>query len=231
MITTQERAARKFLWRAIDEARSRDIQLVLVGSYARGTSTHAISDVDLVMIDGDAFDEVPTGLHLVRMSRDDLTERVAAGDDFAQWALRYGTALTRKNEWSRLADELLDGAPWPRVERKLKQLQKRFELFADLLEMGDLDAAREEASSALNLTARALLLQARHFPLSSPELPDQLRAIGEHKLAEMLEWLRSDPEQSTTRLERINTLVRSKLNSLLAATRQGADTQPSSRSA
>lgn len=53
--------------------------------------------------------------------------------------------------------------------------------------LGDADAAREQALSYLTHSARAELLEAGVYPASRPELPEQLRSIGDYLLAGRLE--------------------------------------------
>ncbi len=54
-------------------------------------------------------------------------------------------------------------------------------------EMGDEAAAAELNLSHLTLLARAVLAEHHVFPASRPELPEQLRTIGESRLAAKLE--------------------------------------------
>lgn len=214
MTHAAERAVKKFLWRAIAAARDRHTPLVLLGSYSRGTAIQGVSDIDLLLVDGDRAERVPESVHLIRLTRQQLEERVGQGDDFAQWALRYGRPITCRQDWAGLAERLLRDAPWPSVHRKLEQLKKRLTLAEDLLEMGDIEAAQEETGSALNLLARAMLLSSERFPLSGPELSSQLRSIGEHDLARQLDRLRSPLGSDGTVLSAVLTEVRQKVAKL-----------------
>jgi hypothetical protein len=58
--------------------------------------------------------------------------------------------------------------------------------------MGDADSARYELRFAFSLIARAVLLQARVFPLSRPELPEQLENLGRTEMARTLRRLGSE---------------------------------------
>jgi hypothetical protein len=55
--------------------------------------------------------------------------------------------------------------------------------------MGDLDAAHEQALSYFTHIARAELIDRGVYPASRPELPKQLRSIGDSRLAHSLEQL------------------------------------------
>jgi predicted nucleotidyltransferase len=233
MRTQADRAARKYLRRAVVEARRDQVPLVLLGSYARRTSTSNVSDVDVLVLDGRRLGPTPEAVHVVRLSKEQLVHRVRRGDDFTQWALRYGVPLTCRKEWSQLADQLLVDAPWPRTERKLEQLGHRLAVAEDLLGMGDVDAAREESGSALNLVSRAGLLGVGHFPLSTPELPEQLRKVGERELAQAIDAFRSGGITTKAEVGELIGLIRWKAADLGAASRsdEGVKTRSVSNTA
>ena len=58
---------------------------------------------------------------------------------------------------------------------------------AKLLQLGDDDAATEEALYALTHVGRAVLLRANQFPLSRPEMLGQLGEVGQRALAKLLQ--------------------------------------------
>lgn len=208
MRTHEERATRKYLRNAVVDARRNEVPLVLIGSYARGTSTHELSDIDVLMVSEQMTEPAPDAIHIVSLSEEQLAERVSRGDDFAQWALRFGVPLTCRKTWTQLVTRLLNDAPWPSTARKLEQLSRRLAVAEDLLEMGDVDAAREESGSALNLVSRALLLHEGSFPLSSPELPMQLRHRGDGELANAIERFRSEGFTTKEDVARLLELIR-----------------------
>jgi len=189
-------AERKYLRRllgATDDGGS-PAAVVLVGSWARGTQIESTSDLDVLVI-GNANVPVPAGrIQVINRSADYLRRLVSTGDDFAQWALRYGKPLKGRHVWAALKEELLALAPWPGTKSKLDLARRRLKMAEDLLDMGDLDAAEEEARYALSHLARAALLARRVFPLSRPELSAQLEEIGDTELARALRAsLRDDP--------------------------------------
>jgi predicted nucleotidyltransferase len=175
--------------------------VVLVGSWARGTQADPTSDLDVLVI-GDGEVPSPVGrIQVINRSADELRRLVATGDDFAQWALRFGRPLKGRQLWTALREELMAIAPWPRAEPKLRLANRRLRAAEDLLEMGDLDATEEEARYALSHLARALLLARGVFPLSRPELPVQLEDIGDTELARALRASLRDQQVDRQELE------------------------------
>jgi hypothetical protein len=69
-------------------------------------------------------------------------------------------------------------------------------LASDLLRIGDLAAASEEALYATAHTARAMLFKSDVFPLSRPEMVDQLVKTGYRTLAELLRRLLLEDEDA-----------------------------------
>ncbi len=128
----------------------------------------------------------PPRIQLISITQEELRRRVHAGDDFAQWALRFGVPLAGRHLWDELRQQLLSDAPWPKAALQLKQARKKLETASDLFRMGDLPAAEEEIRFALSHLARAELLSRRIFPLSRQELPVQLQEAGKPRLAEMM---------------------------------------------
>lgn len=191
---------RKNIRRTITQSGSECV--VLVGSVARGTRNSLAGDLDILILDGDGSKVLAPGLQVTVLSSSALAERVISGDDFAQWALRFGKVIRGRSTWTRLKTQLLDGAPWPRAEAKQKQACNRLVRARQLLDMGDREAAHEELMYAASHLARATLLEGRVFPLSRPELVSQLRQIQHPELAEMLEGLNLDREPNSDFLRR-----------------------------
>ena len=128
-----------------EEENGQPTAVVLVGSWARGTQTEPTSDLDLLVV-GSPHSSSPVGrIQVIRRSVDQFRRLALGGDDFAQWALRYGKPVKGRQVWAVLKRELLDLAPWPNVKSKLDLATRRCRAAQDLLQMGDLDAADEEA--------------------------------------------------------------------------------------
>ncbi|MGB8380187.1 MAG: nucleotidyltransferase domain-containing protein [Dermatophilaceae bacterium] len=197
-----------------DEGNGQPTAVVLVGSWARGTQTEPTSDLDLLVV-GSPHSRSPVGrIQVIRRSVDQFRRLALGGDDFAQWALRYGKPVKGRQAWAVLRRELLDRAPWPNVKPKLDLAARRCRAAQDLLQMGDLDAADEETRFALSHLARALLLGAGVFPLSRPELAAQLQEIGETDLARLLNTSTRDEPVAGRELEERLSLLAARLSAL-----------------
>ena len=166
-----------------------EIAIVLVGSVARGCSNED-SDVDLLVI-GKQRPKVAdglSGLHIQVSSESEFNRNLTLGEDFEAWCLRFGLPLYDSGIWARLRQLPVI---WPKWQAKIPHGARRLLMASTLLEMGDLDAATEETVYALGHVARGLLLKAGVFPLSRPELAEQVRSLGYPHLAQIHEELRS----------------------------------------
>lgn len=163
------------------------VPVVLVGSWARGRQVADISDIDLLVLAHDCSADAQPDVQVIAIEPDELERRALEGDDFAQWALRLGRPLSGRDAWAALKARLLPMAPWPRPEAKLAHAARKVVTARALLEMGDTAAATEEARYAASHLARGVLLAQGVFPLSRPELSQQLRDCGQDALAIALE--------------------------------------------
>lgn len=154
--------------------------VVLVGSAARGARTYC-SDVDVLVLNEDGKRVKlarPGDTHLQQDSRSRFLQRLADGDDYPAWALRLGVPLRDADGWwaEQVAAERAK-PHWPDWCPKVDHARKRLHLALELLKTGDVDAAAEVLLLAASHVARAVLLKARKFPLSRPELPNQLQEL------------------------------------------------------
>jgi hypothetical protein len=175
-------------------ALERSAIVVLVGSWARGQARREQSDLDILVIGGgdqarNLALHSPADVQVIALSADDFQRRLFQGDDFPQWALRFGVPVNRKSEWEVFRQNLLTAAPWPNYRQKCEQALSKEAVARDLLRMGDVVAAAEEATLAVSHVARCMLLRRNVFPLSRPELARQLRTIGEHQLADSVDLM------------------------------------------
>ncbi len=170
--------------------------VVLIGSWARGTQSEATSDID-ILVGLPAGRRCPSAIrmHAICLSSRELEERTSAGDDLALWCLKFGIPLSGRSTWHRLKERLLKNGVQPRPQPKLDLATSQFSYAEELLEMGDVEASQEELKVGLGHLSRALLITRGVFPLSRPEIPHQLRSIGEEGLARLLD------EVSTTSME------------------------------
>lgn len=171
--------------------------VVLVGSAARGVRT-CCSDVDVLILSDDGKRVTlarPGETHLQQDTRSRFLRRLTNGDDYPAWALRLGVPLRDPDQWWAAQVAAEQTAPhWPDWHRKVDHASKRIRFASELLETGDLDAAAEELVLAASHVARAVLLGAGIFPLSRPELPDQLGAMDADLAALLRALVFDDPE-------------------------------------
>jgi predicted nucleotidyltransferase len=186
--------------------------VVLVGSAARGTYFAPLSDIDVLVVGDVVPPKAPAGVQVLRVSLEELVSRVAAGDELLQWALRFGTPIRGRPLWETLRREALEGAAWPDPRIKVQQAARRNRTARALFDMGDLDAAQEETRFALSHMARARLFSAHVFPLSRPELPGQLRELGDPGLAAALEEANSPDTLHPGRLRALLELLQVRLD-------------------
>lgn len=187
--------------------------VVLVGSGARGVRNRR-SDLDvLVLHDDDRRIRLrrPGDVHLQQDSRTRFLKRLEDGDDYPGWALRFGTPLRDPDGWwAEHAAAEVENPHWPDWRPKVEHARKRIGMAAELLEVGDVDAATEELLFAASHVARAVLLKQGVFPLSRPELPSQLEEV-DSELAGLLSRL-IDGEVDAPGLRSGNTLLRQRID-------------------
>ncbi|WP_424667402.1 nucleotidyltransferase domain-containing protein [Candidatus Binatus sp.] len=164
--------------------------IVGIGSAVRPVH-HPGSDVDFLVvsdIDLRPDESQPIDVDLCIFRTTDIDQRLQAFDDLLGWALRFGRPIFDRNQyWANLCTRWADKIPFPSPEVSIARAL-HFERFArELVSMQDLDAALEQVVAMLTHRSRAKLLRSRTYPASRPELPAQLREIGEYRLAEWLE--------------------------------------------
>ncbi|MGQ0815957.1 MAG: hypothetical protein ACT4O1_16120 [Gemmatimonadota bacterium] len=149
-------------------------------------------------------------------SRSKVEGLVSAGHDLLCWSLKFGKVVCeRNNYWTDLQAHWLPVLPFPSDAEAQNRAAKAWELFSDLLDAKDFEAALEQYVTYLTHIARAALICAGVYPASRPELPNQLRSIKQLALATQLEnALRRRQLLSEGRDERVMQL-------LLAAQRSG----------
>lgn len=200
-LTTRERKAIRRLLTLIG-----DTPVLLIGSVARRRRARADGDIDLLVLsDSTLWDVIRAAspLHVITLSYDDLLRRLMEGDDFAHWALAFGKPLKRRRQWAVLRHELMRHATWPSAESKRERAFSRIAIAAELLAMGDVEAAQEELTFAAGHAARAVLLANGVLPLSRPELPDQLEEIEYRSFADAVRLVGSGDQLQRRPLERV----------------------------
>ena len=154
-----------------DVARSDDLDLVLVYRRRRPELPRPPMDVDLRQYE-----------------QADVPRLLKSGHDYLSWTVRFGRPLfERDGRWTALRADWNDRLALPSADEARVRAQKVQRLRDDMFAVGDHDAAAELEISMLTHLARAALSEAGVFPYSRPELPGQLRDIGDHALADRLD--------------------------------------------
>lgn len=167
------------------------VAVVAVGSAVRPAVPSV--DLDLVVICRE-----PTNLHarppleidLRTYRADQVQQEVARGNDLLGWAVKFGRVLfQRDGYWDAVSESWRDRLPLPPPDVAAQRANEAFHRLTKVLELGDVDAAEEQALSYATHLARAELLKRNIYPASRPELPVQLRQIGSHEAADCFEQL------------------------------------------
>ena len=163
--------------------------VVATGSAVRDVD-HS-DDLDLVLVyrtPRPALPRPPISVDLRCYEHADAAARVATGHSHLSWAVRFGRVLfERDGWWSQFRARWNDRLLLPSAEESDGRARRAEQQSNGLAAAGDEDAAAELHLAALTHRARAALTRAGVFPQSRPELPIQLRAVGEHDLSERLQ--------------------------------------------
>lgn len=147
-------------------------------------------DLDLVLVYRERRPELPRppiSIDLRQYECADVLAKLASGHDYLVWAVRFGRILVERDcWWSRLRAEWDGRLPLPSTADARERARKAEHLSEELSAAGDTSAAAELHLSMLTHLARAALSGAGVFPKSRPELAEQLRSIGEARLADQL---------------------------------------------
>lgn len=177
--------------------------LVVFGSASRGTRT-ALSDIDILLITPSALEEaVPIRSPYLTASMTTMTEADfemawTRGDDLVRSACSWGIIINDpKSMLYRYRTAV------PRVEvteesllaarRQISVLWDKFYRAGEAMNWNDADACRVKLATAIG---RAFLLEAKVFPKTRPEIPDQVERVG-FTFARELESLQAPVERSS----------------------------------
>jgi hypothetical protein len=113
---------------------------------------------------------------------------IAEGHELLCWVVSFGELICERDHyWTNLCDHWQGRMPFPSAEIAVRRAARAELLLSELEAMGDLDEAHEQFMVVLTQRARAALIRHHVYPASRPELPNQLRGIGETELADRLE--------------------------------------------
>lgn len=165
------------------------VAVVVVGSAIR--STVPSDDLDLVVICRDRRllrEKAPIEVDLRSFDLGRIEGDVRRGQDLLTWSLRYGEPLYDPSRaWAELVHRWKGRLPLPDPSVAKSRAQTALAQLEAMRAAGDADAVIDLNVSHLTHLARAALAEAEVFPASRPELPDQLRAIGQADLADRLD--------------------------------------------
>ena len=172
------------------------ISVVAIGSSVR--SEVISEDLDVIVLCQDASalaEKAPIEIDLRKMNFDGIEEKMKNGHDLVSWAVRFGQPLLDNNHaWEDIVRRWKSRLPPPDPKvftERAKAMRKRMEEMRDI---GDENAVADLQVSYLTHQARACLAKAGVHPQSRPELPRQLRKLGEFHLAEELDTVLSERE-------------------------------------
>lgn len=163
--------------------------VIAVGSAVRpGVDS---DDLDLIVLSHDATlrrERAPIGVDLRSRELGGVDHEIARRGDLLIWAVRFGRPLLDKNDtWKEIVRRWEDRLPLPDPEVALARAEAIRGHLRYMREVGDRDAFDDLNVSYLSHLARAALAAAGIHPASRPELPGQLREVGDADLAARLE--------------------------------------------
>ena len=183
------------------------LAIVAVGSAVRPEVSSA--DVDFVVFCRDPLalrETPPLEVDLRAYSAGDVNDKLQGGHDMLSWAVQFGRVLFQRDGfWDEVIDSWRNRLPLPSAELARDRAATAYRRLRDVFQTGDEDAAHEQALSYVTHLARAELLDRGVYPASRPELAEQLRSIGQYRLAGWLERLMPD---APTELAQIHQLLK-----------------------
>jgi hypothetical protein len=180
--------------------------IVAVGSAIRPAVR--TTDLDVVVIcntPAKLTAKPPVEVDLRAYAAEQVDTLLQGGNDMLGWAVKFGRVLfQRQSFWDGVLEAWLDRIPLPSVEVALRRAEDAFHRLSNVFELGDVEAAYEQAVSYVTHLSRAELIKRQVYPASRPELPGQLRSAGCPQLAA---WLDRLLDQATTDLQEIPHLL------------------------
>lgn len=163
------------------------LAIVAIGSAVRDVPSSANLDFVLVYRSAPLNLHSPIEVDLRQYASAEVKKLTVKGHDLLGWAVRMGeVVLERDNFWTDLSVKVRGNLPWPDATVARQRAEQAHTLLDYARTVGDHDAAAEQLVSYLTHVARSVLLDCDVYPASRPELPDQLRKVGEPELADRL---------------------------------------------
>ena len=165
--------------------------IVAVGSAVRPSVMSA--DLDLIVVCRELAQSAlkpPIEVDLRAYAASEIDGLIEDGNDMLGWAVKFGRVLyQRERFWDAVLTKWQRRLPMPSADAAARRAEEAFQRLTKVFELGDRNAAHEQAVSYLTHAARAELLRKRVYPASRPELPKQLRVNGFLAIARSLERL------------------------------------------
>ena len=175
---------------AVERARNEAAIMTIVATGSAVRDVGSCDDLDLVLVYDSyrpALARPPASVDLRQYEQADVEPRLAEGHDYLSWTVRFGRALFERDSWwTRLRGEWNGRLSLPPVAQSLDRAGRARHYFEEMSAAGDTSAAAEFELSMLTHLGRAALSRAGVFPKSRPEMPDQLRGVGDKELADRL---------------------------------------------
>lgn len=119
-----------------------------------------------------------------------IEDKLRGGHDLLTWSVKFGRVLYQRGDfWDTLVDSWRFRLPLPSANRARERAVVVYRHLREMLDVGDAQAAREQAISYLTHLVRADLLDRGIYPASRPELTQQMREAGGSDIAQSLEQL------------------------------------------
>lgn len=165
------------------------VAVIAVGSAIRPGV--ASEDLDLIVLcrDRRLFKErAPIEVDLRSFDMNHVERAIEDGQDLLTWSVRFGQPLFDPDHaWEGIVARWKNCLPLPDAKVARARASTALAHLEDMRAIGDDDAVVELKVSHLTHLARAFLAEAGVYPASRPELPNQLRQVGEAELADKLE--------------------------------------------
>ena len=162
------------------------LAVIAMGSSVRPGVTSL--DLDLVVICKNSTALVcrpPMEIDVRKFDAANVRKETRSGNDLLGWCIKFGIILFERSRfWTNILQECSNNLPFPSAEVARKRAEVIKQRIQELIRIGDMEAALEQEISYYTHLARAALIEHGVYPASRPELPTQLRSIGEVKLAD-----------------------------------------------
>lgn len=182
--------------------------VVAIGSSVRQRG-HRRSDLDLLVLYEGVKPKLraPIEVDIRYYPLGEVGSLIQKGNEIIGWAVRFGVVLyDPRRDWERLHKKWNDVLPLPSLEEARKRAVRAFKAAQSLVKAGDESAAADLILASITQVARARLLERGVYPASRPELPSQLRDIGEPVLAELLDDALDKDVSASELIERLGRL-------------------------